>query len=116
MSKRQKASKKPAAEQLAIVPINQVASAEQPGLIPIFAVAFRGGMWWHMDAATSRQLYEASLCTSEGTYTEGHRTYIVDFNANEQRNVANNRRRTVRLMWMGPNEIDPAWTGQIPKS
>ena len=41
--------------------------------------------------------------------------YIFDFQAWEQRNLDNDRRRSVRLVWVATERVDPQWTGQIPQ-
>ena len=40
--------------------------------------------------------------------------YMIDFEAWEQRNLDNDRRRSVRLVWVTAGMVDPKWTGQQP--
>ena len=56
----------------------------------------------------------------EGSWqTDGEATsisrYMIDFQTWEQRNLDNNRRRSVRLVWVATEKVDPNWTGQIPQ-
>jgi len=39
---------------------------------------------------------------------------MIDFEAWEQRNLDNDRRRSVRLVWVTAGMVDPKWTGQQP--
>ena len=40
--------------------------------------------------------------------------YVIDFRAWEQRNIDNNRRRSVRLVWVAAESVNPKWTGALP--
>ena len=40
--------------------------------------------------------------------------YVIDFKTWEQRNLDNDRRRSVRLVWVAAERVDPKWIGQIP--
>ena len=40
--------------------------------------------------------------------------YMIDFQTWEQQNLDNDRRRSVRLVWVAPEKVDPTWTGGIP--
>ena len=102
--------------------------------IPIYEVAFRNGMWWSMPETLSRCLYD--ICNSGipcASYTwDWHETragsfqlhgeetsinrYILDFHTMEQRNIDNNRRRSVRLVWVRQQDVTPLWTGYIPEA
>ena len=105
-------------------------SAGQPA-IPIFEVAFRNGMWWSIPAEISARLYEKYTNNEDAGYTwdwgdtrtgsfvlDGEETtinrYVIDFRAWEQRNMDNNRRRSVRLVWVPAESVNPEWTGAIP--
>ena len=87
----------------------------QDSCVPIFEVAFRNDMWWSMPEDLSMQLYEKFKAGGDATYTWGHREYVLDFAAMEQRNIANDRRRSFRIIWLSREEVAPPWTGQIPK-
>ena len=51
---------------------------------------------------------------------DGERTsidrYQIDFSTWEQRNLDNNRRRSVRLVWVPTERVDPIWIGEIPNT
>ena len=87
----------------------------QESCVPIFEVAFDKSMWWSMPEDLSMQLYEKFKANENATYTWGHRDYELDFAAMEQRNIANDRRRSLRLIWLSREEVAPSWTGQIPE-
>ena len=101
-------------------------------MVPIFQVAFRNGMWWSIPADMSQQLYQKYMNNEDAVYTwgwgkkragswqpNGEETsitrYIIDFQAWEQRNLDNGRRRSVRLVWLATESFEPKWTGQIPQ-
>ena len=107
-------------------------SMSEPRRIPIFEVAFRNGMWWSIPAAMSQQIYHKYTNQENAGYTwdwgdaragswqpDGEETsinrYMIDFEAWEQRNLDNNRRRSVRLVWVTEEMVDPKWIGQIPE-
>jgi hypothetical protein len=104
-------------------------SAVQP--VPIFEVAFRNGMWWSMPEELSKQLYEKYMGDEDASYIwdwgetrpgswkpDNEETsinlYVVDFVAMEQRNTDNDRRRSVRLVWVHPAKVTPLWSGEKP--
>ena len=110
--------------------MSQPDGAEQSG-VPIFEVAFKQGMWWSIPADTSRDLYEKYKNNEDGEYTwdwgnsrhgswapEGEPTsinrYLIDFNRWEQRNLDNDRRRSVRLVWVPADKVNPICTGEKP--
>ena len=87
--------------------------------VPIFEVAFKNGMWWSIPADTSQRLYEHYKNNEDAVYTwdcgnsrygswapAGEVTsinrYLIDFITWEQRNLNNDRRRSVRLVWVPP--------------
>ena len=41
--------------------------------------------------------------------------YLIDFEAGIQTNIDNNRRRTMRVVWVHPSSITARWTGEIPE-
>ena len=109
-------------------------SAVQPVMkqIPIFEVAFGHGMWWSIPAEMSQQIYHKYTNNEDAVYTwdwgdaragswqpDGEETsinrYMIDFQAWEQRNIDNGRRRSVRLVWVTAVSVDPKWTGQKPE-
>ena len=99
--------------------------------VPIFEVAFKKGVWWSIPVDISDTIYKHYKENEEAPYEwdwgnsrygswspEGRRTsknrYVIDFNTWEQRNVDNGRRRSVRLVWVPAERVDPIWTGEIP--
>ena len=93
--------------------VQPASSAVQP-TVPIFEVAFKKGMWWSIPADMSQAIYEKYINDEDACYTwdwgssragswrpEGEETsinrYIINFETWEQRNVDNDRRRSVRL-------------------
>jgi hypothetical protein len=99
-------------------------------VIPIFEVAFRNGMWWSIPVFISTALYEKYTNNEDAVYTwdwgdtrsgswrpDDEETsinrYVIDFRAWEQRNIDNNRKRSVRLVWVTAETVDPKWSGQI---
>ena len=36
--------------------------------------------------------------------------YVIDFRAREHQNIDNNRRRSVRLVWVAAQSVNPKWT------
>ena len=100
--------------------------------LPIFEVAFKKGMWWSIPAEVLEALYQQYQNNENGFYTwywGGSRLcswqpdeeatsinrYMIDFQTWEQRNLDNNRRRSVRLVWVATEKVDPNWIGQIPQ-
>ena len=83
--------------------------------VPIFEVAFPNGMWWSIPEEISQQLYQKYCNNEDAVYTWEQRNYIIDFETWEQRNLDNDCRRSVRLVWVTAEEVDPKWTGQLPK-
>ena len=107
-------------------------AAKSATKIPIVEVAFKKGMWWAIPPEMSQQLYDHYLTGEDAGYTwdwgtsrlgswspEGEETsvnrYVIDFTAKEQTNIDNDRRRTVRIVWVDPTETTPRWTGEIPQ-
>ena len=103
-------------------------SAAQPaGYIPMIEVA-----WWSIPPEMSQEIYEHCKKGEDAVYTwdwgdarsgswrpNDEETlinrYLIDFWAMEQRNIDNDRRRTVRIVWVCPADVTPKWTGQIPE-
>ena len=106
-------------------------SAATEHAIPIFEVAFRNDMWWSIPASMSAALYEKYTNNEDPGYTwdwgdarigswapdeeeTSINRYVIDFRAWEQRNIDNNRRRSVRLVWVAAESVNPKWTGALP--
>ena len=83
--------------------------------VPIIEVAFRDNMWCAMPPELSARLCAQALAGEGVSYTWGERSYTLDFEAMVQTNTANGRRRTIRIVHVGPDETTPLWTGEIPQ-
>ena len=87
-------------------------------------------MWWSLPAGISRAIHEASEKNEDYGYAwdwgegrtgsfvdDGAKTtlnnYTMDLQAMEQTNVDNGRRRSVRIVWIRPEDQAPQWTGEI---
>ena len=92
-------------------------SAGQP-VIPIFEAAYNNGMWLSLPAELSATLYQKYSDNNDDfcTFPWGNTIYEIDFLAWELilRSVVGDRRRSVRLIWVSPESVDPTWTEQIP--
>ena len=110
---------------------SEYSSAVQP-TVPIFEVAFKKGMWWSIPKEMSQQMYEKYKNNEDVCYTwdwgdsrvgswepNGEETpinrYVIDLKTCEQRHLDKDRRRSVRLVWVAAERVDPIWTGQIPQ-
>ena len=113
-------------------PATQPPNSAGQHVIPIFEVAMRNGMWWSIPVSISTILYEKCTNNVDAGYTwdwgdtrsgswrpDGEETsinrYVIDFRAWEQRNIDNNRRRSVCLAWVSAETVDPKWTGEIAR-
>ena len=110
------------------------AATEHVGKVPIIEVAFQHGMWWALPQDLSQQLYEKYQAREvDIVYTwdwgdsrigswkpDGEETninrYLLDFEEGIQRNIDNNRQRTMRIVWVDPSSTTARWTGQIPNA
>ena len=104
-------------------------SENSSAAVPIFEVSFDNNLWWAIPAHTSKQIYEQYVNNQDAGYTwdwgssragswqpDGEETsinrYMIDFRTWEQRNLDNDRRRSVRLVWVAPERVVPTWTGE----
>ena len=104
-------------------------TAAQPA--PICEVASGNDMWWSIPAEISQQVYQNYLNNQDVNYTfdwgqtrpgswrpEGEETsinrYTIDFTVWEQVNIDNDRRRSVRLVFVHAGRVDAEWNGQTP--
>ena len=111
------------------VPLN-ADSAARPVQVPIIEVAFKNDMWWSLPRGMSSEVYETYLQGEDGGYTwdwgdsrdgawapEGEVTsinrYVINFITMEQRNLENGRLRSIRIIWVGSDSVQPRWSGQI---
>ena len=100
-------------------------------LTPIVEVAFKHGSWWSIPQDVSARLLQSYRLGEAVEYTwdwgEGGRVgsyapngeetqinrYSIDFANCVQTNVDNQRKRSVRVIWIRPQEVVPQWTGQL---
>ena len=108
-------------------------ATEHAEKVPVIEIAFKNGMWWALPQEMSQALYDKHLAkeTNIGyTWAWGDsrsgswkpddeetsiNRYLIDFEAGIQRNIDNNRHRTMRVVWVNPSSITARWTGQIPE-
>ena len=101
--------------------------------VPLIEVAFKNGMWRAPPLDLSQALRSKYLANEtdigytwdwgnsrKGSWKpEDEETtinrYLIDFEAGIQRNIDNNRHRTMRVVWVNPSSITARWTGQIPE-
>ena len=101
------------------------------GLVPIVEVAFGHGKWWSIPEEMSRQLYEKYVSQEDAVYTwdwgeggrvgswapDGEETHInrysIDFVNFVQTNIDNQRKRSVRIVRVRPQDVQARFTGQI---
>ena len=101
--------------------------------VPIIEVAFKNGHWWSIPQDMSAQLYAKHVQGEDADYTwdwgDGGRVgswrpegaessinrYRIDFVSRIQTNIDNGRKRSIRIVWVHPQDIVPQFTGQLPK-
>ena len=102
--------------------------------VPIVEVAFGHGKWWSIPQEMFAQLYEKYANDQDAGYTwdwgEGRRDgswapngeqtsinrYIIDFVNCVQTNVDNQRKRSIRIIWVRPQDVEPHFTGQLAET
>ena len=104
----------------------------QDGRVPLIEIAYGAAKWWSFPTADSKKLYE-KYCAGEqgigyvwdwgdarpGSYInpEGENTtlsrYGLDFNRMQQTNLDNKRKRSFRIVWVLPEQVEASWTGEI---
>ena len=110
------------------------AATEHVGKVPIIEVAFRNGMWWALPQDLSQQLYDRYQAREVDigyTWDWGEsrigswkpddeetsiNRYLLYFEEGIQRNIDNNRQRTIRIVWVDPSSTTARWTGEIPNA
>ena len=111
-------------------------SAAQPAeymTVPIVEVAFPHNKWWSIPQEMSAQLYDKYVNGQDAGYTwdwgEGGRAgswkpdgeltsinrYVIDFANGVQTNLDNQRKRSIRIIWVRPRDVVPQFTGEIPE-
>ena len=107
------------------------AEQQQPN-VPIVEVAFSYGKWWSIPQEMSAQLYEKYANGEDASYTwdwgedgragswtpDGEETsinrYLIDFVNSVQTNLDNGRKRSVRIVWVRPQDVQARFTGELP--
>jgi hypothetical protein len=101
-------------------------------LVPLVEIAFGHGTWWSIPQEMSAQLSEKYVNGQDAGYTwdwgEGGRSgswtpdgeqtsinrYVIDFVNLVQRNLDNQRKRSIRVIWVRPQDVEARFTGQLP--
>ena len=87
------------------------AAPQCENLVPIFEVAYNNGKWLPFPRDESLAFYQQAVNNENARYasnTDKFREYVLDFGAMEQINIDNDRRRSLRLAWVNPNQITPS--------
>ena len=105
---------------------------DEEHMVPIIEVAFKNNTWWSLPQDMSAGIYACKLNNQDAVYTwdwgEGGRTgawrpngeqtrinrYTIDFTNNCQTNMDNGRRRSIRIIWVRPQDVEAQFTGQLP--
>jgi hypothetical protein len=100
-------------------------------LVPVIEIAYTNGMWWPLGQIDSQLLYDKYVADETGIgYTwdwgnsrfgswvrDGVKTsisrYTLDFAWMEQTNIDNKRKRSFRIAWVLPDQIEAHWTGEF---
>ena len=102
-----------------------------PGLIPIVQVAFSHDKWWCIPPDMSQELYEKYVDGQDAGYTwdwgEGGRSgswvndgeetamnrYIIDFVTMDQTYIDNQRKRSIHIVWVRPQDAQAGFKGEV---
>ena len=108
-------------------------ATEHAGKVPVIEIAFKKGMWWALPQETSQALYDRYLANEinigytwdwgdarSGSWKPNDEEtsisrYLLDFEAGLQKNIDNNRHRSMRVVWVNPSSTVARWTGEIPE-
>ena len=106
--------------------------SEEHRMVPIVEVAFQHDKWWSIPQQMFAELYAKWENGENAVYTwdwgkggragswrsEGEETrisrYMIDFATGVQTNLDNQRKRSVRIVWVRPQDVVPQFTGQLP--
>ena len=101
-------------------------------LVPIVEVAFKHGQWWSLPPELSGMIlgkmrggedvsyvYDWGENGRDGSFVhEGEKTkfsrYKLEFSTMTQTNTDNNRKRSFRIAYVRPQDVEARWAGQIP--
>ena len=122
-----------AAEHVGIGAAERVGIGAEEHTVPIVEVAFRHGLWWSLPQEMSGEIYEKYINGEDAVYTwdwgEGGRAgswmpdgevtrinrYRIDFVNFVQTNMDNQRKRSIRIVWVRSRDVVPQFTGEIPE-
>ena len=108
-----------------------MAASDDRKTYPILEIAFPNEMWWSLPPFLSQTIYDTYARGNNAAYTwdwgnkrngsyvdpEGQSTsinrYTIDFDEMLQTNSDNNRKRSVRWVWVCEGDVTPSWSGQI---
>ena len=100
--------------------------------VPIIEVAFANGKWWSIPQEMSSQLYEKYVQDQDAVYTwdwgeggrhgswasDGEQTrinrYMIDFVNCVQTYLDNQRKRSIRVVWVRPQDVNAHFTCELP--
>ena len=100
-------------------------------LIPIVEVAFRNNLWWSIPKEMSQQIVEKMRNNEDARYTwdwgpnvrlgswrpHGEQTsinrYQINFGIMKQTNIDNGRQRSIRIVYVRPEDVDADFTGEL---
>ena len=95
------------------------ANAQQLMMVPIFEVAYQHGQWWALPQNISSSLFHFYASRQNAIYTWdwgpfGISRYHIDFAAWIQTNMGSQRKRSIRLVWVRPQDVVARFTGELP--
>ena len=87
--------------------------------VPIIEVAYTHDRWWSLPPNMSAELYARKVNNQDAGYTwdwgeGGPNRYTIDFTNNVQTNIDNGRRRSIRIIWVRPQDLVAQFTGELP--
>ena len=107
--------------------------APSPGMHPIIEVAFKQRMWWSLPADICRDIHENFRMGQDAVYVwdwGDHRAGSwrpspeeetslswckIDFEDMIQTNIDNGRKRSIRIIWVRGQDLEPRWSGEKPE-
>ena len=122
-----------AAEHVGTGAAERVGIGAEEHTVPIVEVAFRHGLWWSLPQEMFGEIYEKYINGEDAVYTwdwgEGGRAgswmpdgevtrinrYRIDFVNFVQTNMDNQRKRSIRIVWVRSRDVVPQFTGEIPE-
>ena len=107
-------------------------NAQQLMMVPIVEVAYPHGQWWALPQNISAGLFHLYASGQDAIYTwdwgpfgragsfkpnaetTSISRYHIDFAAWTQTNMDNQRKRSIRLVWVRPQDVVANFTGELP--